>query len=73
MPFSERRVARLLSIVVSAAVAVADVVLLVAFVRYLPGRIPENWLWGIGAGIAVIFLFALWRVVANYRLYRQGL
>jgi hypothetical protein len=72
MPFDERRVARVMSIIVSAAVAVADVVLFFAFMRYLPGRIPESWLWMIGAGIAGIFLFAARRAVLHYRLYREG-
>lgn len=71
MPFSERRAARLMSIAVSAAVALADVVLFIAFMRYLPGRIPNNWLWLIGAGIVAIFLFALRRVLLHYRLYRE--
>jgi hypothetical protein len=70
MPFSERRVARLMSIAVSAAVAVADVVLFLAFLRYLPGRIPSSWVWLIGAGIVAIFLFATRRIMVHYRLYR---
>jgi len=71
MPFSERRVARVMSIAVSAAVVLADVVLFVAFLRYLPGRIPASWVWLIGAGIVAIFLFALRRVMLHYRLYRE--
>jgi hypothetical protein len=72
MPFSERRVARLISIAVSAAVVLADVILFVAFLRYLPGRIPHSWVWLIGAGIAAIFLFALRRALLHYRYYREG-
>jgi ABC-type multidrug transport system permease subunit len=71
MQFSERRVARLMSIAVSAAVAVADVILFFAFLHYLPGRIPGSWVWMIGAGIVVIFLFAARRTVIHYRLYRE--
>lgn len=71
MPFSERRVARLMSITVSAAVAVADVVLFFAFLRYLPGRIPGSWVWLIGAGIVGVFLFAARRAMLHYRLYRE--
>ena len=71
MPFSERRVARLMSIAVSAAVVAADIVLFVAFLRYLPGRIPDNWLWLIGVGIVGILAFAVRRIAVHYRLYRE--
>ncbi len=71
--WTERRAARLASIIVSAAVVVADVVLVFAFLRYLPGTIPRRWLILISIGILGIFLFALRRVVVHIRLFRRGL
>jgi hypothetical protein len=70
MPFSERRLARLISIVISAAVVLADVYLFIAFIRYLRDQIPQSWAWLIGAGIGMIFLFALRRLLVHIRLYR---
>jgi hypothetical protein len=72
MSVTERRVARLVSIVISAAVVVADVYLFVTFLRYLRDQIPPNWVWMIGAGIILIFAFALWRLLNHIRLYRLG-
>jgi len=72
MSLTERRVARLVSIVVSAAVVVADVYLFVTFVRVLRGQLPPGWIWMIGSGIVLIFAFALWRLVNHIRLYRLG-
>ncbi len=71
--WTERRTARLASIIVSAAVVVADVVLVIAFLRFLPGTIPGRWLVLIAIGILGIFLFALRRVIVHVRLFRRGL
>ena len=70
---TERRAARLASIIVSAAVVVADVVLVIAFLRYLPGAIPRRWMVLISIGILGIFLFALRRVIVHVSLFRRGL
>ena len=70
MPLTERRIARLVSIVVSAAVVVADVYLFATFLRFLRGQLPPGWIWMIGTGIVLIFAFALWRLLNNIRLYR---
>ena len=70
MSFSERRLARLVSIIISAAVILADAYLFFAFIRYLRDQIPQTWAWLIGAGIGVIFLFALRRLLVHIRLYR---
>ena len=71
--WSERRTARAASIVVSAAVVVADVFLIWAFLRYLPDALPPRWLYLIAAGILGILLFALRRVIVHIRLFRQDL
>jgi protein-S-isoprenylcysteine O-methyltransferase Ste14 len=70
MPLTERRIARLVSIVVSAAVVVADVYLFVTFVRFLRDQLPPSWIWMIGTGIVLIFVFALWRLLNHIRLFR---
>jgi hypothetical protein len=59
------------SILVSAAVVVADVVLAWAFVHYLPGAIPTRWMILLAAGILGIVLFALRRLVLYIRLFRR--
>ena len=71
--WTERRAARLASIIVSAAVVVADVALVFAFLRYLPGTIPGRWMVLLGIGIIGIFLFAFRRVIVHVRLFRRGL
>ena len=70
MPLTERRIARLVSIVISAAVVVADVYLFFTFIRYLRGQLPTSWVWLIGSGIILIFVFALRRMLVHIRLYR---
>jgi len=69
--WSERRAARMASIVVSAAVVVADVLLVWTFLRFLPGAIPARWLLLIAAGILAIFLFALRRLIVYVGLFRR--
>lgn len=59
------------SIVVSAAVVVADVILIWAFLHYMPGAIPPRWSILIAAGILGILLFALRRLLLYIRLFRR--
>ncbi|MGH7681139.1 MAG: hypothetical protein ACRENN_04045 [Candidatus Eiseniibacteriota bacterium] len=60
--WTERRAARFATLFASGAVAVADVALLVVFLRSANG-LPGGWkqYWYIPAGIALVFLFALSR------------
>lgn len=60
--WTERRTARLATMLVSGAVVVADLLLLVVFLRSSSG-LPGGWrpYWYIPAGIAAVFLFALGR------------
>jgi hypothetical protein len=60
--WTERRAARLATILVSGAVVLADLLLLVVFVRSSSG-LPGGWkaYWYIPAGIGLVFLFALGR------------
>jgi len=71
--WEERRIARLITMAISAAVVVADVWLLVVFVRAASG-LPGGWraYWYIPAAIAGIFVFALARFLRHLRKYRQG-
>ena len=68
--WTERRTARLATMVVSGAVVVADLVLLIAFVRSSDG-LPGGWkaYWYIPAGIGAIFLFALSRLRRQLALF----
>ncbi|HSQ60202.1 MAG TPA: hypothetical protein VLT84_07190 [Acidobacteriota bacterium] len=69
----EQRIARLITMAISAAVVVADVWLLVTFVRVASG-LPGGWqrYWYIPAGIAGVFVFALARFLRHLKAYRRG-
>ena len=69
----EQRVARLITMAISAAVVVADIWLLVTFVRAASG-LPGGWqrYWYIPAGIAGIFVFATARFIRHLKAYRRG-
>jgi hypothetical protein len=70
--WTERRTARLVTILLSAAVVVADLVLFFVFIR-MAGALPGGWgsYWYIPAGIAGVFLFATGRLVRQIRLFRR--
>jgi hypothetical protein len=70
--WTERRAARLATLLVSAAVVIASVVLFVSFVRAVPG-LPGGWgaYWYIPAGIAAVCAFALRRFLTQLRLFRE--
>jgi len=57
--WTERRAARFATLVISGAVAAADIALLVVFLRSAKA-LPGGWqpYWYIPAGIAIVFLFA---------------
>jgi hypothetical protein len=71
--FSEQRMARLVTMAISAAVVVADVWLLVVFVGAASG-LPGGWraYWYIPAGILGIFVFAFARFLRHLAAYRRG-
>jgi hypothetical protein len=60
--WTERRTARFATLLVSGAVTLADVFLLIVFLRS-SSALPGGWrpYWYIPAGIALVFLFALSR------------
>jgi len=68
--WTERRAARLATILVSGAVVVADVALLIVFIRSSTG-LPGGWrlYWYIPAGIGAVFLFALARFRRQLTLF----
>ncbi len=70
--WTERRTARLATMLVSGAVVVADLLLLAVFVRIATG-LPGGWMsyWYIPAGIAAVFVFALNRFLRHLRLFRE--
>ena len=68
--WTERRVARLVTIFSSGAVVVADVALFFVF-REHAGAFPEPWNTAIPIGIAGILLFALARLRRQIRLFRE--
>ncbi|HET9952689.1 MAG TPA: hypothetical protein VFS09_12935 [Candidatus Eisenbacteria bacterium] len=59
--------------VVSGVVAVADLWLLVVYLR-VAGGLPGGWraYWYVPVGIAGIMLFALLRFLRNWRLFKAG-
>ena len=71
--WSERRVARFATLVVSGAVVIATVILFVQFVRSAPG-LPGGWqtYWYVPSGIVAVFAFALLRFLAQLRLFRTN-
>ena len=68
--WTERRTARLATMLVSGAVVVADLLLLIVFLRS-SGSLPGGWrpYWYIPAGIAAVFLFALSRLRRQLGLF----
>jgi hypothetical protein len=70
---TEQRVARLITMAISAAVVLADLWLLVVFVRSASG-LPGGWqsYWYIPAAIAGIFVFAFARFLRHWKAFRQG-
>lgn len=70
--WTERRTARLATILVAGAVVVADIVLFLAFTA-TARRLPGGWTayWYIPAGILAVFLFALRRFLVQLRLFRE--
>jgi len=68
--WTERRGARLATMLISGAVVVADLLLLFAFVRSAEG-LPGGWkpYWYIPAAIAGVFLFALARFRRQLALF----
>jgi hypothetical protein len=70
--WTERRVARFVTILSSGAVVVADVVLFLMF-RRNAGAFPSPWSSVIPIGIAGILLFALARLRRQIRLFREDL
>jgi TRAP-type C4-dicarboxylate transport system permease small subunit len=70
---TERRLSRVITMVISGAVVVADVWLLVTFIRAASG-LPGGWraYWYIPAGIVGVFAFALARFLRNLKAFRLG-
>jgi hypothetical protein len=71
--WSEARLARLVTMAISAAVVVADLWLLVVFIQAASG-LPGGWrsYWYIPAGIAGIFVFAFGRFLRHLGAFRRG-
>jgi len=71
--WTERRTARFVMMLVSAAVVIGDVFLLYVFLR-TASALPGGWkaYWYIPAGIAAVFLFAMGRLRRQLRLFRSG-
>jgi hypothetical protein len=71
--WTEARTARLIAMIVSAAVVLADLWLLVAFLR-VAGGLPGGWraFWYIPFGILGILVFAGARFRRNWRLFHAG-
>ena len=71
--WNERRAARLATVISSAAVVAADIVLLFV-VLGVGDNLPGGWRadWYIPAGIAGILLFAGLRFVRQLMLFRRG-
>jgi len=68
--WTERRVARLITILSSGAVVVADVALFFVFRRHALVY-PPAWRTAIPIGIAGVLLFALARLRRQIRLFRE--
>jgi protein-S-isoprenylcysteine O-methyltransferase Ste14 len=71
--WTERRVARLSTVIVAGAVVILDVVLFVVYFRTLAPMLRDLPLYRvmIPAGILAVFLFALLRFLTQLRLFRQ--
>jgi len=72
--WTERRAARLATMLVSGAVVAADLVLLAVFIRIGSG-LPGGWraYWYIPAGIVLVFAFATRRFLNHLALFRNNL
>ena len=70
--WTERRAARLVTILISAAVVVADVALFFVFVGRA-GGLPGGWrpYWYIPAGIVAVLVFASLRLVRHVQSFRR--
>jgi Na+/proline symporter len=70
--WTERRTARLATVLVAAAVVVADIVLFLVFAGTAKA-LPGGWTayWYIPAGILAVLLFALRRLIVQLRLFRE--
>ena len=70
--WTERRAASMISMVASGAVVIADLALLVMFLR-VASNLPGGWTpyWYIPAGIAAVFLYALRRFLKQVGQFRQ--
>jgi hypothetical protein len=71
--WNEARTARLISMVISGVVVVADLYLLAEFLR-VAGNLPGGWraFWYIPVAIVGIFVFALLRLLRHWRAFRAG-
>ncbi len=71
--WSERRVARLSTLVVAGAVVVLDVVLFFVYFRSVAPMLQDLPLYrlGIPAGILAVLLFALRRFLSQLRMFRE--
>jgi len=73
LEWTEARVSRAIAMAVSAIVVVADLWLLVVFLRIapgLPGGLASYWY--ILAGIAAVLVFALLRLRRHWRAFQAG-
>jgi hypothetical protein len=70
--WTERRAARLVTILISAAVVVADVALFFVFIERASG-LPGGWkqYWYIPGGIFAVLVFATMRLVRNVESFRR--
>ena len=70
--WTERRTARLITILVSTAVVIADVALFVVFLGRA-GGLPGGWrpYWYIPAGILFVLVFATMRLARNIQGFRR--
>jgi protein-S-isoprenylcysteine O-methyltransferase Ste14 len=73
--WTERRVARLSTLIVAGAVVVLDVVLFFVFLQKVAPMLQDLPLYRymIPAGILAVFLFALRRFLTQLRLFREDL
>ncbi len=71
--WTERRIARFSTLIVSGAVAVLDLVLLVVYFRSVAPMLQDLPLYRvmIPVGILAVFLFALRRFLSQLRLFRE--
>ena len=71
--WTERRVARLSTLIVAGAVVVLDVVLFAVYFRSVAPTIQDLpvYRYMIPAGILAVFLFALMRFLTQLRMFRE--